>query len=129
MNHRPRCAFVVGLILVAVMPLSLSFGARADEYTPFDGRKSSWHDGFDRYDYLMDEESLDIQPFERDAGEKFGIKDPPRGKRRCVVIVPRTPAPGNPWSCAAATGTISRKPRSSCSSVASTSLIFRPTRP
>ena len=98
MNHRPRCAFVVGLILVAVMPLSLSFGARADEYTPFDGRKSSWHDGFDRYDYLMDEESLDIQPFERDAGEKFGIKDPPRGKRRCVVIVPRTPAPGNPWS-------------------------------
>ncbi len=65
---------------------------------PFEGEKSSWHDGFDRYDYLMDEETLDIQPFKRGEGEKFGIKDPPQGKHRCVVIVPKRPALGNPWS-------------------------------
>ncbi len=98
MNHHPKCAFVVGFILVSAMRLSLSVGAKADEYTPFEGAKSSWHDGFDRYDYLMDEQSLEIQPFERDRGENFGIKDPPRGKRRCVVVVPRKPAAGNPWS-------------------------------
>ena len=98
MNYHPRCAFVVGFILGSAMQLSLSAGAKADEYKPFDGAKSTWHESFDRYDYLMDEQSLDIQPFERDRGENFGIKDPPRGKRRCVVVVPRTPAPGNPWS-------------------------------
>ncbi len=68
----------------------------ADGYQPFEGEKSSWHDGFDRYDYLMDEETLDIQPFKRGDDERFGIKDPPKGKRRCVVIVPRKPAAGQP---------------------------------
>jgi pimeloyl-ACP methyl ester carboxylesterase len=46
----------------------------------------------------MDDETFDIQPFKRDEGERFGIKDPPAGKHRCVVIVPRQPALGNPWS-------------------------------
>jgi pimeloyl-ACP methyl ester carboxylesterase len=71
----------------------------ADEsYTPFDGSKSSWHEGFDRYDYLIDEASLEIQPFQRDEREHFGVADPPPGKRRCIVVVPWRPAFGNPWS-------------------------------
>lgn len=69
-----------------------------ETYKPFEGEKTQWHDGFDRYDYLLDEESLTIQPFQRGAAEKFGIKDPPPGKRRCVVVVPKQPAAGNPWS-------------------------------
>ena len=46
----------------------------------------------------MDEETLALQTFKRNDDEKFGIKDPPKGKRRCVIIVPGKPAPGNPWS-------------------------------
>src|SRR5882724_6455841 len=29
-----------------------------DTYVPFEGEKTTWHDGFDRYDYLMDEGEL-----------------------------------------------------------------------
>ena len=71
--------------------------ANADD-VPFDGAKSAWHDGFVRHDYVMDDATFELQPFQRDAAEKFGIKDPPKGKHRCVVIVPRQPAAGNPWS-------------------------------
>ncbi len=98
MNHHPKCAFACGLVLLSAMRLSVSAGAVGDDYKPFEGAKSTWHDGFERHDYMMNAETLEIQPFERPADEKFGIKDPPRGKRRCVVIVPRKAAVGNPWS-------------------------------
>ena len=98
MNHHPKCAFACGLVLLSAMQLSVSARAVGDDYKPFEGAKSTWHDGFDRYDYMMDAETLEIQPFERPADEKFGIKDPPRGKRRCVVIVPRKAGLGDPWS-------------------------------
>jgi hypothetical protein len=83
-------------LILAARPLNLAKGA--DNSPPFEGAKSAWHEGFDRYDYLMDAETLDIRPFQRGDDEQFGIKDPPRGKRRCVVIAPRTAAAGNPWS-------------------------------
>jgi pimeloyl-ACP methyl ester carboxylesterase len=86
------------VVLTAMSGMCLQQASADDAYTPFDGEKSSWHDGFDRLDYLMDDDTLDIQPFKRDEGERFGIKDPPAGKHRCVVIVPRQPALGNPWS-------------------------------
>ena len=70
----------------------------ADAYVPFDGEKSAWHDGFDRFDYVMDEETLAITPFKTLEGEKFGVKDPAKGQRRCIVIAPKEAAPGNPWS-------------------------------
>jgi hypothetical protein len=65
---------------------------------PFQGEKSAWHDGFERYDYLMDETTLEIAPFKRPEGEKFAVNDPPKGKRRCVVIAPKQAAAGKPWS-------------------------------
>jgi pimeloyl-ACP methyl ester carboxylesterase len=70
----------------------------ADGYVPFEGEKSTWHDGFDRYDYVMDEASLAVAPFKRPEGERFGVGAPEKGRRRCVVIVPKQPAPGLPWS-------------------------------
>src|SRR5262245_20832192 len=70
---------------------------RGAGYTPFEGEKTAWH-GFDRYDYVMDEETLAITPFHRDADERSGVKAPPKGKRRCIVVVPQKVAPGNPWS-------------------------------
>src|ERR1700693_480272 len=90
------------LRLAAISISMILAGSRAsmaaDAYTPFDGEKTSWHDGFDRFDFVMDEETLAIAPFKAPAGEGFGVKDPAKGQRRCIVIVPRQAAPGNPWS-------------------------------
>ena len=46
----------------------------------------------------MDEETLAVTPFQRDEDERFGVKAPPKGQRRCIVVVPKVAAPGNPWS-------------------------------
>ena len=59
---------------------------------------SAWHDGFARYDFVMDEQTPAINAFKSPEGEKFGVKDPPKGTRRCIVVVPKEAAPGNPWS-------------------------------
>ena len=57
--------------------------------TTFTGQKTDWH-GFDRYDFLMDEQSLAIEP--------ASVDTPAGGRRRCMVVAPEHPAPGNPWS-------------------------------
>ena len=98
MNRYPGSKLVAGLMLISAVQFLNPADVVADDAQPFEGAKSSWHDGFDRYDYVMNAESLEIQPFQRDPEEKFGIKDPPKGTRRCVVIVPAKPAAGNPWS-------------------------------
>jgi pimeloyl-ACP methyl ester carboxylesterase len=72
-------------------------GAELSAPLPFDGEKIDWH-GFDRYDFVMDEQTLAITPFEAPAGEKFGVKDPEKGQRRCIIVVPKEAAPGRPWS-------------------------------
>jgi pimeloyl-ACP methyl ester carboxylesterase len=79
---------------------ALALAARGDggQYTPFEGEKTAWHDGFERYDFVMDEQTLVITPFKAPEEEKFGVKDPARGQRRCIVVVPRQPAVGGPWS-------------------------------
>jgi len=64
----------------------------------FQGDKIDWH-GFDRYDFVMDMQTLAITPFKALAGEEsgnLGISD--KGQLRCVVVVPKQAAPGNPWS-------------------------------
>ena len=85
-------------ILLATILASATEALAADTYTPFDGGKRVWHEGFVRHDFLMDEQTLAIAPFEASAREGFGVADPPGGRRRCIVIVPQEPAPGNPWS-------------------------------
>jgi hypothetical protein len=64
----------------------------------FDGGKSTWHDGFVRYDFVMDDDTLAITPFTRPEKEGFAVGSPSKGQRRCIVVVPNKPAPGNPWS-------------------------------
>lgn len=85
-------------IPIALVLVCLSLPALAAEFAPFEGKKAQWHNGFDRYDFLMDEQTLAITPYESPAGEKFGVPDPPKGQRRCIVIAPRHSAPGYPWS-------------------------------
>ncbi len=60
------------------------------------GEKSSWH-GFDRYDFTLDATTLEIKPF-KSVGEGDGVKDPEKGTRRCILVVPKQAAAGNPWS-------------------------------
>ena len=48
----------------------------------FDGGKSTWHDGFVRYDFVMDDETLAITPFTRPEKEGFAVGTPAKGQRR-----------------------------------------------
>lgn len=92
----PLALFVVGILS---SPFWNSSAARAAEtYVAFDGEKTTWHDGFERFDYVMDEASFAIAPFKRPESEKFAVGNPPKGQRRCIVVVPKQPARGNPWS-------------------------------
>jgi pimeloyl-ACP methyl ester carboxylesterase len=84
-------------LLIAFLWNGLILSAKA-QTTVFEGEKTSWHDGFDRYDYIMDENTLAITPFKRPAEEGYGIKEPPAGSRRCILVAPKQAAPGNPWS-------------------------------
>jgi pimeloyl-ACP methyl ester carboxylesterase len=64
----------------------------------FQGDKIDWH-GFDRYDFVMDMESLAITAFKAPTSEQsgdLGISD--KGHLRCVVVAPKLAAPGHPWS-------------------------------
>ena len=77
-----KCRALLSLILFLAASFSnLKGAAAADAPMPFEGEKSSWHDGFDRYDYLMDEQTLDIylaDPRGTVPGTKMifpGIKD------------------------------------------------------
>src|SRR6202167_2871642 len=64
----------------------------------FQGDKIDWH-GFDRYDFVMDMQTLAITPFTAPAGEESGnLGDSDKGQLRCVVVVPKQAAPGIPWS-------------------------------
>ncbi len=85
-------ARLVTATLLSLFIIGFAGTARgAEGLVPFDGEKSSWH-GFDRYDFLMDEQTLDIKP-----GVNKG-KGGAKGQRQCIVVVPKAAAPGNPWS-------------------------------
>lgn len=86
----------IDLILRLCLIFILSGKIQAQPPT-FPGEKTTWH-GFDRYDFVMDEQSLSIKPFKPDPTEKNGVKPPAQGQRRCIVVVPTKAAPGNPWS-------------------------------
>jgi pimeloyl-ACP methyl ester carboxylesterase len=94
-NH--ECISLASLLLATFLGTATVTRA-VDGYTPFEGERTTWHDGFDRYDFVMDEDSLTLSPFKRPEDEGFGVKAPEKGRRRCIVVVPKTVAPGNPWS-------------------------------
>src|SRR6201996_4038709 len=90
-----------GAMACAAAIVLTSKAKAAQGYVPFQGEKTTWHEGFERYDFIMDDATGTITPMTAPASEvtKFSIdvslKD---GKRRCVVVVPKNAAPGNPWS-------------------------------
>src|ERR1041384_470729 len=84
----PACLGLAAVVASTVLWCSGTSRA-ADAPTAFTGEKTDWH-GFDRYDFLMDEQSLAIASAA--AGPAAS------GQRRCIVVAPRQPAPGYPWS-------------------------------
>jgi len=95
----------------------------------FQGDKIDWH-GFDRYDFVMDKQTLAITPFKAPAGEQSGeLGNSDEGAatmcRRWATSrrLPATRGPG-----AAFTGIISLRPKSNCSNGVFTSHTFRSTR-
>jgi hypothetical protein len=86
----------------AMRPAAAAAGGGQDagnQSTGFTGDKITWH-GFDRYDFMIDEQTLAITPFPAPANEgtSNNIGSPPKGQRRCIVVVPKQAAAGNPWS-------------------------------
>jgi pimeloyl-ACP methyl ester carboxylesterase len=69
----------------------------AAQNSDFGSEKTSWH-GYDRYDFVMDEQTLEITPIKAPEGEKNSVGAPAKGQRRCIVVVPKVAAAGNPWS-------------------------------
>ena len=64
----------------------------------FQGDKIDWH-GFDRYDFVMDIQTLAIRPCKAPVSEESGnLGTSDKGELRCIVVVPKQAAPGKPWS-------------------------------
>ena len=87
------------LFVTAAIVWASSNAMAADVYVPFEGEKTTWHEGFDRYDFRMDDATGAITPIKAPTSEvtSFGIDETLKdGKRRCVVVVPKKAAPGNP---------------------------------
>src|SRR6516162_3497394 len=87
----------LGVALVAaalgMAPQSSAGGAPPQ----FGGEKTSWH-GFDRYDFLMDEADLSIKPHKAFPDERNAVRTQVKGHYRYVVVAPKEPAAGHPWS-------------------------------
>ena len=83
------------LIIICLFTITQYKVASAQGFT---SEKTTWRGGFDRYDFLMDTATLAIKPIKAAESEHFGLTDTVKGFVRCVVIVPKQAAPGNPWS-------------------------------
>jgi pimeloyl-ACP methyl ester carboxylesterase len=94
MSHIIR-PFITAFLVTAL--LSVPRMARGDNGASFNGPKTSWH-GYDRYDFAMDEQTFEVEPYAAPSAEGDGIQGDTPGKYRCIVVVPRRAAPGNPWS-------------------------------
>ncbi|MDR0750587.1 MAG: alpha/beta hydrolase [Tannerellaceae bacterium] len=83
--------------IVTVSLLFMFLGGFMGFAQSFTGEKTQWH-GFDRYDFVINETSLQIRPITASPQEGSGVKAPEKGTRRCIVVVPQQAAEGNPWS-------------------------------
>jgi len=73
----------LGLFLFLIFfTFSVARVAAQDTAVAFTGEKTAWHEGFDRYDFLMDEQTFALTPIRASAEEKFGAAASPKGKIR-----------------------------------------------
>jgi neutral ceramidase len=70
----------------------VSIARSAEPNMPVEGEKNSWH-GFERHDFVMDEETLAIKSLDATTDDKAG-----RDRQvDCILVVPKRSAGGNPW--------------------------------
>jgi pimeloyl-ACP methyl ester carboxylesterase len=86
--------FVLAVIICKIAVMAR--GSETVSMQPFTGEKTSWH-GFDRYDFFMGDD-LVPEPTKATADEGNGFKHQDGKGRRCIIVVPKAAAPGNPWS-------------------------------
>lgn len=96
-NSQSNMTWLAAYVIIACTVFILGITPLAAQYSGFGSEKTSWH-GFDRYDFVMDEQTLEITPIKAPEGENNGVGAPEKGQRRCIVVVPKAAAPGNPWS-------------------------------
>ena len=97
----------------ALMAQLVSGAITTSPYVPFEGEKTKWHDGFDRYDFMMDDDTFELKPFTAKEGD-YGDKSFDKGHRRCIVVVPKEPRQDILGRGKLAIGIINRKQKSSC---------------
>ena len=66
-----RASLGLAAILVAAILGNPKDTMAAEASPAFEGEKTDLADGFDRYDFVMDEESLTIKPFKAPDGRKI----------------------------------------------------------
>jgi len=93
MKTAARVIAIVFLVACGILLPSSAVGAAPS----FGDEKTSWH-GFDRYDFLMDEADLSIRSHKAAPDEGNAVRRQISGQLRCVVVAPKEPAAGNPWS-------------------------------
>ena len=99
-----KSTFLTGLLAITTMVVvnqdvfgQQLNGIAAETPASFTGEKTSWH-GFDRFDFLMDDAALTVQPIKASPDEETGINAQVKGILRCIAVVPKEAAPGKPWS-------------------------------
>ncbi len=86
---------------ILAAPLAAAAQSTPATPTPFPGQPSAWHEGFPRYDYILDDSTGAITPIPtppKEIESKNADRTVTDGRRRVVIVTPRTPAPGLPWS-------------------------------
>jgi neutral ceramidase len=87
-----RCG-IAAIVFASMVAPSIDANA-ADTPPATEGSKAAWRDGSARYDFVMDEQTLAIRPVTAATDDKAGGD----GAARCILVVPKRAAPGNPWS-------------------------------
>ena len=90
-SRRDFC-YGLKLLFAAAIVWTSSNAKAADVYVPFEGEKTTWHEGFDRYDFIMDDATGAITPMTAPGSEvtSFGIDVSIKGgKRRAIVSCPQ----------------------------------------
>ena len=77
MNGSRRHFIETGATFVAAAVVWTSRVAAATVYVPFEGEKTTWHEGFDRYDFILDDATGAITPVTSPASEvaSFGVDE------------------------------------------------------
>ena len=65
-NSRRHSRSGLKLFFAAAIVWASSNATAADGYVPFEGEKTTWYEGFDRYDFIMDDATGAITTSQRE---------------------------------------------------------------